>query len=165
VALSGRFLRLICLAGCLCFPLQVGWSVAVVKYLLQQGYQPVQLVLLTPYLGQQLELQRELSKVVQVLLSDLDVRDLKKAALPAALGELTSSISGSTAAASAGSGSSSNGRGRGSSSTGSSIAAGSGGSAVSASAGAAPATAVSATSSAIRVATIDNYQVSLLVPG
>jgi hypothetical protein len=142
-------------------------SVAVIKYLLQQGYQPGQLVLLTPYLGQLLELQRELSKVVQVLLSDLDVRDLKKAALPAALGELTSSISGSTAAASAGSSSSSssNGRGRGSSSTGSSAAAGYGPAAASASAGAAAAAAVSATSSAIRVATIDNYQVSLLVPG
>lgn len=36
-------------------------SVAVVRYLLQQGYQPGQLVLLTPYLGQLLELQRELT--------------------------------------------------------------------------------------------------------
>lgn len=132
---------------------------AVVKYLLQQGYQPGQLVLLTPYLGQLLELQRELSKVVQVLLSDLDVRDLKKAALPAAMGELNSSISGSTAV-SAGSSSTSNGRGRGSSSADSSTAAGSGNVATGASSGAAATSVSPASASAIRVATIDNYQVS-----
>jgi len=65
---------------------EVGMSVAVVRYLLQQGYQPSQLVLLTPYLGQLLELQRELTNQnMQALLAELDVWDLKKAALPAAL--------------------------------------------------------------------------------
>jgi hypothetical protein len=136
--------------------------VAIVKYLLQQGYQPGQLVLLTPYLGQLLELQRELSKVVQVLLSDLDVRDLKKAALPAALGEITSSISGSTAGSS--SGSRSNGRGRGNGSASSSMDAEPKEEAAAVvSTGAAAVSASPATSTAIRVATIDNYQVSFRV--
>eukprot|EP00878_Enallax_costatus_P028017 GHUV01030215.1.p1 GENE.GHUV01030215.1~~GHUV01030215.1.p1 ORF type:complete len:301 (+),score=100.18 GHUV01030215.1:59-904(+) len=68
---------------------EVGLSVAVVKYLLQQGYQPEQLVLLTPYLGQLLEIQRALSKEVQVLLNDMDIRDLRAAALPAATSDLS----------------------------------------------------------------------------
>ncbi len=38
----------------------------VVRYLLQQGYAPGQLVVLTPYLGQLVEIQRELAKEVQV---------------------------------------------------------------------------------------------------
>ncbi len=41
-------------------------AAAVVGYLLQQGYRPDQLVVLTPYLGQMLELQREISKTTQV---------------------------------------------------------------------------------------------------
>ena len=35
-------------------------TLAVVKYLLQQGYRPDQLVVLTPYLGQLLELHKAL---------------------------------------------------------------------------------------------------------
>ena len=35
-------------------------TVALVNYLLQQGYQPGQLVVLTPYLGQLLELHKAL---------------------------------------------------------------------------------------------------------
>lgn len=38
----------------------------VVRYLIRQGYNPGQLVVLTPYLGQLLELQRELSQDMQV---------------------------------------------------------------------------------------------------
>jgi hypothetical protein len=37
-------------------------TVAVVNYLLQQGYHPDQLVVLTPYLGQLLELHKALKK-------------------------------------------------------------------------------------------------------
>jgi hypothetical protein len=33
-------------------------AVAIVNYLLQQGYAPNQMVILTPYLGQLMELQR-----------------------------------------------------------------------------------------------------------
>jgi superfamily I DNA and/or RNA helicase len=71
---------------------EVRMSVAVVRYLLQQGYQAEQLVLLTPYLGQLLEIQREMSSQdLQVLLAELDIRDLKKAALPAALSGINDS--------------------------------------------------------------------------
>lgn len=38
---------------------------AVVRYLLQQGYGPGQVVVLTPYLGQLLELQKGLSETTQ----------------------------------------------------------------------------------------------------
>ncbi len=38
----------------------------IVRYLLRQGYQTGQLVVLTPYLGQLLELQKELSRDMQV---------------------------------------------------------------------------------------------------
>lgn len=75
---------------------EVELSVAVVKYLLQQGYRAEQLVLLTPYLGQLLELQRALSKEVQVLLNDMDLRDLRNAALPAATSDLNKSSSSSS---------------------------------------------------------------------
>jgi hypothetical protein len=83
---------------------EVGLSVATVKFLLQQGYKPEQLVVLTPYLGQLLELQRELSKTVEVVLADMDMQDLRRAALPAALEDLkaaaTSKASTSTASTS-----------------------------------------------------------------
>jgi hypothetical protein len=45
---------------------EVGMAAAVVKYLRQQGYGSGQLVVLTPYLGQLLELQKEISKEMQV---------------------------------------------------------------------------------------------------
>jgi hypothetical protein len=85
---------------------EVDLACATARYMLQQGYQPGQLVVLTPYLGQLLELQRQLSVVVPVVLADLDIRDLRKAALPQALTDLSgSSSTGSkdedTAAASA----------------------------------------------------------------
>lgn len=64
---------------------EVEVTVAVVRYLLQQGYTPDQLVVLTPYLGQLLELQRYLSQEFQVLLDELDLRDLRAAAAPDAL--------------------------------------------------------------------------------
>lgn len=41
---------------------EVGMAVAVVRYLLQQGYRPDQLVVLTPYLGQLQAIQRELGQ-------------------------------------------------------------------------------------------------------
>ncbi len=45
---------------------EVDLVAAAVRYLLQQGYEPEQLVVLTPYLGQLLELQRALSASVAV---------------------------------------------------------------------------------------------------
>lgn len=41
-------------------------AVATVKYLLQQGYAPGQLVVLTPYLGQLLEIHRAMRAETQV---------------------------------------------------------------------------------------------------
>ena len=45
---------------------EVGMVAAVVRYLRQQGYASGQLVVLTPYLGQLLELQKEISREMQV---------------------------------------------------------------------------------------------------
>ncbi len=45
---------------------EVGMAGALVKYLLQQGYTAGQLVLLTPYLGQLMELSKELKSTTQV---------------------------------------------------------------------------------------------------
>jgi hypothetical protein len=84
---------------------EVDLAAAVVRYMLQQGYAPSQLVVLTPYLGQLLELQRALSREVEVVLADMDVRDLRKAALPVALADL--SLAGGGASSSAGSSSAS----------------------------------------------------------
>ncbi|KAG2492324.1 hypothetical protein HYH03_009275 [Edaphochlamys debaryana] len=67
---------------------EVALAVETVRYLLRQGYGPGQLVLLTPYLGQLLELQRALSRDMQVLLDELDLRDLRAAAAPQALAGL-----------------------------------------------------------------------------
>lgn len=74
---------------------EVDLACATVRYMLQQGYQPEQLVVLTPYLGQLLELNRQLSATVSVVLADLDIRDLRKAALPQALTDLGSNSSSS----------------------------------------------------------------------
>ena len=45
---------------------EVAMVTRTVVYLLQRGYEPDQLVVPTPYLGQLLEIQKELSKVVKV---------------------------------------------------------------------------------------------------
>lgn len=74
---------------------EIELTCATVRYMLQQGYQPEQLVVLTPYLGQLLELNRQLSKVVDVVLAELDIRDLRKAALPQALTDISSSTGSS----------------------------------------------------------------------
>ncbi|MEW5313864.1 MAG: hypothetical protein WDW38_005396 [Sanguina aurantia] len=58
---------------------EVGMVVAMVRYLFQQGYDSGQMVVLTPYLGQLLELQRALSPSFEVLVDELDMRDLRKA--------------------------------------------------------------------------------------
>ncbi len=109
---------------------EVRMAVSVVRFLLQQGYQASQLVLLTPYLGQLMELQRELSKGFVVSLNDLDLRDLRTAA--AAAGKDINAM------ASASSPSGGSGKARGSS-TGSSDSGG-------------------WASAAVRLATVDNYQ-------
>lgn len=54
-----------------------------VKYLLQQGYDRKNLVILTPYLGQLRLLQDELSKDNDLVLNDLDSMDLMRAGLAA----------------------------------------------------------------------------------
>ena len=59
---------------------EVEMVVAVVRYLLQQEYRPDQLVVLTPYLGQLVELQRALGKEVEVMMNQMDLRDLRAAA-------------------------------------------------------------------------------------
>ncbi|KXZ51993.1 hypothetical protein GPECTOR_10g1015 [Gonium pectorale] len=58
---------------------EVSMVCATVRYLLLQGYRPEQLVVLTPYLGQLLEMQLAISQHVQVLLDELDLRDLRAA--------------------------------------------------------------------------------------
>ncbi|GFR50032.1 hypothetical protein Agub_g12193 [Astrephomene gubernaculifera] len=72
-------------------PHEVALVREVVRYLLRQGYGAGQLVVLTPYLGQLLELQRELSRDMQVLLDELDLSDLRAAAKPQALEGLAES--------------------------------------------------------------------------
>ncbi|KXZ51992.1 hypothetical protein GPECTOR_10g1014 [Gonium pectorale] len=67
---------------------EVSMVCATVRYLLLQGYRPEQLVVLTPYLGQLLEVQRAMSKDTQVTLDDLDLRDLRNAATPQALADI-----------------------------------------------------------------------------
>lgn len=143
---------------------EVRLSVAIVKYLLQQGYQPSQIVVLTPYLGQLLEEQRELSKVMEVLVSELDFKDLRKAALnPTMLSSIrvaSSSGSGRDSSRDGKSGVSVKDQGSGTGSeqddaaaAGTNSAAGTG----PAAAAAAPVTPV-VSQTGIRVATIDNYQ-------
>ncbi|KAG2452041.1 hypothetical protein HYH02_003079 [Chlamydomonas schloesseri] len=72
-----------------------------VRHLLRQGYAPEQLVVLTPYLGQLMELRAGLAEDTQVLLDELDLQDLRNAALPQAMADVTA-ISGPAAAAAAG---------------------------------------------------------------
>eukprot|EP00736_Rhodelphis_marinus_P010711 Rmarinus@m.13174 len=50
-----------------------------VRYLLQQGYEPDDLVVLTPYLSQLREIRLHLAKLHKVILSDLDVEELRLA--------------------------------------------------------------------------------------
>ena len=52
-----------------------------VRYLLQQGYSPGQLVVLTPYLGQVRVLTQKLANVCTVLIGDLDMDDMANAGL------------------------------------------------------------------------------------
>ena len=55
--------------------------VSIARLLLQNGYKPRQLVILTPYLGQMLSLQRKVRSEmhdIQTLISDIDKRDLVK---------------------------------------------------------------------------------------
>ncbi|KAG1673298.1 hypothetical protein FOA52_002578 [Chlamydomonas sp. UWO 241] len=77
---------------------EVAMTLATVKYLLQQGYQPTQLVVLTPYLGQLMELTKAMrSQQMQVLLGDLDVTQLvastEAGALQGVLGSTLSNAS------------------------------------------------------------------------
>jgi superfamily I DNA and/or RNA helicase len=46
--------------------MQVEMCTSIVRYMLQQGYGPDQITVLTPYLGQLLELQKALSAEFQV---------------------------------------------------------------------------------------------------
>ncbi|KAL6759018.1 P-loop containing nucleoside triphosphate hydrolase protein, partial [Haematococcus lacustris] len=67
---------------------EVGMVRAVVTYLLQQGYAKEQLVVLTPYLGQLLELKQELSDEMGAAVNEKDMADLRKAVLPQLLANL-----------------------------------------------------------------------------
>ena len=57
---------------------EVAMVVAIVRYLCQQGYNPSNLVVLTPYLGQLLKLQEALSADWTVLVGDLDFAEAKQ---------------------------------------------------------------------------------------
>lgn len=50
-------------------------AISTVRYLLQQGYKPEDIVVLTPYLGQLVEIRRNLQKAMS-----LEVRDVGKVA-------------------------------------------------------------------------------------
>ncbi|GFH27466.1 predicted protein, partial [Haematococcus lacustris] len=67
---------------------EVGMVRAVVTYLLQQGYAKEQLVVLTPYLGQLLELKQALAKEMGAAVDEMDMADLRKAVLPQLLANL-----------------------------------------------------------------------------
>ena len=60
---------------------EVGMVRAMVRYLVQQGYQSTQLVVLTPYLGQLQVLQKALSNDWQVLVDQMDLNELSNAGL------------------------------------------------------------------------------------
>ena len=60
---------------------EVGMVTAIVRYLVQQGYKPSQLVVLTPYLGQLQELRTALSADWKVLVDQLDLDQLDNAGL------------------------------------------------------------------------------------
>lgn len=53
----------------------------IVRYLLQQGYDPKEMVVLTPYLGQLTELKKELQTEVNAVLNELDAGELARAGL------------------------------------------------------------------------------------
>jgi hypothetical protein len=57
---------------------EVEMIVATVRYLMQQRYSASDMVVLTPYLGQLLEIQRALAKDFRVLIDALDLKDLRK---------------------------------------------------------------------------------------
>ncbi|KAG5175929.1 hypothetical protein JKP88DRAFT_249852 [Tribonema minus] len=58
---------------------EVEMAVAVVRFLLLQGYTPSQVVVLTPYLGQMREIRRALSKgEIATLISDMDLEELQR---------------------------------------------------------------------------------------
>eukprot|EP00967_Tisochrysis_lutea_P055717 scaffold70181_cov14-Tisochrysis_lutea.AAC.1 len=60
---------------------EVGMAVSTAIYLMQQGYAPGQLAILTPYLGQLIEIQQALSRqAVGVDVGDRDVKELAAAA-------------------------------------------------------------------------------------
>ncbi|KAJ9507652.1 hypothetical protein QJQ45_019168 [Haematococcus lacustris] len=67
---------------------EVGMVRAVVTYLLQQGYAKEQLVVLTPYLGQLLELKQELSDEMGAVIDAKDMADLRDSVLPQLLANL-----------------------------------------------------------------------------
>jgi hypothetical protein len=56
---------------------EVDMIVAIVRYLFQQGYQPGNLVVLTPYLGQLLKIQRALSSAWNVFIDDMDYNEAR----------------------------------------------------------------------------------------
>ncbi|KAL3914202.1 MAG: hypothetical protein SGILL_006195 [Bacillariaceae sp.] len=57
---------------------EVGLVQGVVRYMLQQGYKPGDLVVLTPYLGQLLRLKDALASICNVFVDDLDVSELRR---------------------------------------------------------------------------------------
>ncbi|KAL6759014.1 AAA domain-containing protein [Haematococcus lacustris] len=67
---------------------EVGMVRAVVTYLLQQGYAKEQLVVLTPYLGQLLELKQDMSDEMGAVIDAKDMADLRDAVLPQLLANL-----------------------------------------------------------------------------
>jgi len=56
---------------------EVELVVACVRYLFQQGYMPQNLVVLTPYLGQLLKIQKALSSTWNVFIDDMDFNEAK----------------------------------------------------------------------------------------
>ncbi|KAG2423774.1 hypothetical protein HXX76_015050 [Chlamydomonas incerta] len=75
-----------------------------VQQLLLQGYAPDQLVVLTPYLGQLMELRAGLAEATQVVLDEMDLQDLRNTALPQAITDVTA-VSGPAGGSRRGSGS------------------------------------------------------------
>ena len=59
---------------------EVSLTLAVLRYLLQQGYQQSEIVIMTPYLGQLMRIRQELLRAgtINVTISDQDRNDIKK---------------------------------------------------------------------------------------
>ncbi|KAJ3098371.1 hypothetical protein HDU97_004095 [Phlyctochytrium planicorne] len=55
---------------------EVNYVIGLIKYLLRQNYRPVDLVILTPYVGQLLKLRNALKKEVMVFVSENDIQML-----------------------------------------------------------------------------------------